>query len=64
MLLKELNCRIFRHGVYKDNYKQIDPHMKKDECDLLKEKGLIYGCSKPFKINFDGFWYAEICDYI
>lgn len=64
ILLKELNCRIFRHGVYKNNFQQIDPHMKKEECDQLKEKNLIYGCGKPFKINFDGFWYAEICDYI
>ena len=34
---KELNCKIFRHGVYKQSLKQIDPHMKKIECDNLKK---------------------------
>lgn len=64
ILLKELNCKIFRHGVYKNNFKQIDPHMKKEECDKLKEKDLIYGCGKPFEVCFNGFWCAENCDYI
>ena len=29
---KEINCKIFRHGIYKDNYKILDPHLKKEEC--------------------------------
>lgn len=48
--IAELNCHIFRHGVYKKNWQQIDPHMKKKECDRLFNKKLIYGCGKPFKI--------------
>ena len=35
ILKKEINCKIFRHGVYKSNNKQINPHMKKEECDYL-----------------------------
>ena len=31
--IKELNCHIFRHGIYKKTLKQIDPHMKKEKCD-------------------------------
>ena len=58
----ELNCRIFRHGIYKDNYKQIPPHLAKSQCDFLKENNLIYGCGKPFKINSNNN--PEICDYI
>ena len=30
--------------------KQIDPHLKKEECDRLKSKNLIYGCGKPFQL--------------
>ena len=47
----ELNCKIFRCGIYKNNYVQINPHMLKEECDLLVSTNSIYGCSKPFMIN-------------
>ena len=45
----QLNCRIFRHGIYKHNFKQIDPHAPKDICDKLYKENKIYGCGKPFK---------------
>jgi hypothetical protein len=41
---KDFNCKIFRHGVYKNDNKQIDPHLNKDDCDRLLKEGLIYGC--------------------
>ena len=48
--LKEYNCKIFRHGVFKDR--------------LFNEK-LIYGCGKPFRIVGEGKNIkVEICDYI
>jgi hypothetical protein len=47
----KLNCRIFRHGVYKRTGKQIPPHLDKPTCDSLFETGQIYGCGKPFKIE-------------
>ena len=31
----ELNCCIFRHGVYKSNNEQINPHLDKEQCDNL-----------------------------
>jgi len=63
--LKELNCHIFRHGIHKNNYEQINPHLDKKMCDYLFENGLIYGCSKPFKIvNQNNNFLAEMCDYI
>jgi hypothetical protein len=65
ILKKELNCRIFRHGIYKKNLKQIDPHMKKEGCDRLKKEDLIYGCGKPFKVvENNNEFKAEICGYI
>ena len=63
--LKEYNCKIFRHGIYKDTLKQIDPHLKKSECDRLFNEKLIYGCGKPFRIVGEGKEInVEICDYI
>lgn len=62
---KDFNCKIFRHGVYKSNYQQIPSHLSKFECDNLKKKNLIYGCSKPFKLNIDSNGVsALLCDYI
>ena len=63
--LKEYNCKIFRHGIYKDTLKQIDSHLKKSECDRLFNEKLIYGCGKPFRIIGEGKEInVEICDYI
>lgn len=64
VIIEELNCRIFRHGVFKDG-KQIDPHEKKELCDLYVKENKIYGCGKPFMIiEKDDKLIAEICDYI
>jgi hypothetical protein len=63
----EINCAIFRHGVYKDTGIQIGQHSSKKECDELKIKDLIYGCGKPFKLNKNkdkNEYEAIICDYI
>ena len=62
---KELNCKIFRHGVYKDTLKQINPHMNKVDCDNLVKNSEILGCAKPFTIVFaHEKYHAEKCDYI
>ena len=62
---QEFNCKIYRHGVLKSNYQQIDPHLPKSECYRLKNNNLIFGCGKPFKIIVSGNkYFIEICDYI
>ena len=64
---KEINCGIFRHGIYKSNLKQIDPHASRYVCDELVKANLIFGCGKPFRLSRDpitGIYKAEICDYI
>ena len=58
----ELNCRIFRHAVYKHNGEQVNPHLNKNECDKLVETDQVYGCCKPFLLNEENK--AEVCDYI
>ena len=61
VLIEKLNCRIFRHGVFKDSLKQMDPHLPRDQCQQLLDAGLIYGCGKPFEVKGD---VAVVCDYI
>ena len=59
----EINCGIFRHGVWRGSGDPINPHAPKEECEDLVSKGLIYGCGKPFQVNKETFD-VSICDYI
>jgi len=62
---EQLNCKIFRHGVFRKNGKQLPPHSKKNVCDQAKAKGLIYGCGKPYRITKNQSQLAvEVCGYI
>ena len=67
----DFNCRILRHGVFKENLQPIPPHATKDECNALVQSGTIYGCAGPLQIvagggagGGDGAWDVVICDYI
>ena len=65
----EINCGIFRHGVFKDNMQQIDPHLPEAYCQRLIDDNKIIGCGKPFMIEktFSDdkiIYYLKICDYI
>ena len=61
----ELNCKIFRCGIYKSNGEQINPHLCKEECENLVKNDEIYGCGKPFQIvNDTSPFIVEKCDYI
>lgn len=65
IFIEQLNCGIFRHGVYKNNLEQIPPHSSKEFCDDLYNRGLIFGCSKPFQITKENQTYIiSECDYI
>lgn len=58
----EYNCRIFRCGIFKDTFLQMDPHSPKNICDDLFLQNKIYGCGKPFLITKEGI--VEKCNYI
>jgi hypothetical protein len=61
----EINCAIFRCGIYKDSNTQINPHLSKDECDALKKEDKIWGCGRPFQlVTKDGNCTLIQCDYI
>jgi len=66
VLIKEVNCAIFRHGIYKNSGKQIGPHSSKEKCEALVRDGKIYGCGKPFQVKQkeDKQLEAVECDYI
>ena len=65
IIIEKLNCRIFRHGIYKDSNKQINPHASKNVCEQLIKNNEIYGCGKPFKIDIiNNVHIASICEYI
>jgi hypothetical protein len=66
VIIEKLNCCIFRHGIFKNTLKQIDPHTSKIECEKYISENLIYGCGKPFiiKKNANLTFTVEICDYI
>jgi len=66
VIIEQINCSIFRHGVYISNGSQMNPHECKEVCDNLASTNQIYGCGKPFKLtkNEDGMYLARYCEYI
>jgi hypothetical protein len=57
----EINCAIFRCGVYKHNGLQIEPHLPNIECERIKKGDKIWGCGRPFQL-IDGKLVR--CDYL
>jgi hypothetical protein len=51
ILIEELNCCIFRHGILIESGKQIDPHSSEELCNYYVQEKRIYGCGKPFQIQ-------------
>jgi hypothetical protein len=65
MIIRKINCGIFRHGVLKKNGKQINPHANKELCDYYVRENKIYGCGRPFRIILvDNKFETELCGYI
>ena len=64
VFVKDINCRIFRHAIFKDSYKQIDPHLSLENCQKLINENKVYGCAKPFEILIKNEkYFVTICDY-
>lgn len=59
--ITELNCKIFRHAIFKNGGIQLNPHASKEECDKVIKDNLVYGCAKPFEIINEK---AVKCEYI
>jgi hypothetical protein len=61
ILIEDINCRIFRHAVYKDTFEPVNPHASEEECKRLLSSDAVIGCCKPFKLNEQNI--PEICNY-
>lgn len=62
---QELNCRIFRHGVFRTTGEPIHPHAPREECERLVAAGAIFGCGGPFRVERTAEGeHAVVCDYI
>lgn len=61
VLAKEINCGIFRHGVYRHNGEPVPPHAPQSECEHWVATHAIWGCGKP--VAFDGLT-CRPCDYV
>jgi hypothetical protein len=65
VIIEEINCKIFRHGIYKETGQQMDPHLPKNKCDEAVLNNWIYGCGKPFRVEMQNDVLVAIeCDYI
>jgi hypothetical protein len=65
IIIDQLNCCIFRHGILIESNKQINPHSSIELCNFYVEQKKIYGCGKPFQIiKEDNEYKAVICGYI
>ena len=65
IIVEKLNCGIFRHGIHKNTFQQMDPHLSKEKCEILIHNREIFGCGKPFRVYKEGDkWIIEICEYI
>ena len=65
VLSHEIRCRIFRHGVFRDTGQPIPPHSSKEDCDAWSAANRLYGCGKPFRVEWkETGWVALVCDYL
>lgn len=46
----ETNCCIFRHGIYRNNFTQVNPHASQAQCESLIKSKQVYGCCLPFQL--------------
>lgn len=53
VIITALNCKIFRHAVYKKTGKQVGPHSKNKYIQELINQNKIYGCGCQFRIVDD-----------
>jgi hypothetical protein len=67
---RSISCTIYRHGVFKKNHFQIQPHLTEEKCKTLIENEEIYGCAKPIRIIIvkdtkteELVYYFQKCEY-
>jgi len=66
VMITDISCGIFRHGVVVETGEQVHPHSSKELCEEWLREGKIHGCGKPFKVTVleNGKLDVEKCEYI
>lgn len=63
--IEQLNCGIFRDGVFKQSLEPIPPHSTREECEKLLRDNVVIGCTRPFQIIvINDKYVVQKCDYI
>ena len=60
LLIEQLNCGIFRHGVNSATMRPIDPHSSKEQVVQMMREGKLIGCGAAFCV-VNGI--PKICSY-
>ena len=60
VVIEQINCGIFRCGVFKDTFECIPPHSSKEQIELWKKAGRIWGCGSPMELVNNEL---VVCDY-
>jgi hypothetical protein len=59
--LVEINCAVFRCGIFKKTFEHIPPHATKGDIMEWLSKDMIYGCGAPLQLVNERL---VVCDYI
>ena len=54
ILKADINCGIFRHGVFKTSMESIPPHSSKQDIDTWLQEAKMFGCGQPFRLDVLG----------
>lgn len=60
VVIEQINCNIFRCGVFKDTFEYIPPHTSKEQIELWKKAGRIWGCGTAMELVNNEL---AVCDY-
>jgi thioester reductase-like protein len=62
--VSELNCTIFRCGIYVADGKQISQHMTRDAAMALVKSGLVIGCGNQYQIVYHNNPNKDLVHYV
>lgn len=63
IIIEQLNCGIFIHGVCKVNHTQVNPHSNTEEVKIMLYDDKIWGCGQQFKVSIvDGKYILTECE--
>lgn len=59
---QDINCKIFRHAVYKKDFKPINPHASLEQVKKIRNQ--IIGCGGPHMlVPINDTWIVKSCSW-